>query len=79
MAEEELIRIQWHVDREKNPCEYMLVSLHPDYPDLKVQVSSAEVSERTARARLMEMMYRLGKEKGIPARRLRFKINGIDE
>ena len=48
---------------------------------LTVQETAAllGVSERTARARLMEMMYRLGKEKGIPARRLRFKINGIDE
>ena len=79
MAVEDLIRIQWHVDREKNPCEYTLVSLHPNYPDLKVQISSAEVSERTARARLMEMMYQLGEENGIPARRLRFKINGIEE
>ena len=79
MAEEELIRIRWHVDREKDPCEYMLVSQHPDYPDLVVSINSAEVTERVAKARLMEMMYSLGAEKGIPARRLRFKINGIEE
>jgi len=78
-SEEELIRIQWHVDRSKDPCDYTLVSLHPDYPDLEVRLSSAEVTERVAKARLMEMMYALGAEKGIPGRRLRFKINGIEE
>lgn len=79
MAEEDLIRIRWHVDRTKEPCEYMLVSQHPDYPDLVVSISSGEVTERVAKARLMEQMYAKGKEMGIPARRLRFKINGIEE
>ncbi len=79
MAEEDLIRIRWHVDRTREPCEYMLVSQHPDYPDLVVSISSGEVTERVAKARLMEQMYAKGKEMGIPARRLRFKINGIEE
>lgn len=79
MAEEDLIRIRWHVDRTREPCEYMLVSQHPDYPDLMVSISSGEVTERVAKARLMEQMYAKGKEMGIPARRLRFKINGIEE
>ena len=79
MEEEDLIRIRWHVDRTKDPCDYTLVCLHPDYPDLTVRLSSADVTERVARARLMEMMYQLGAERGIPARRLRFKINGIEE
>ena len=79
MAEEDLIRIRWHVDRTKEPCEYMLVSQHPDYPDLVVSISSGEVTERVAKARLMEQMYAKGKEMVIPARRLRFKINGIEE
>ncbi len=79
MAEEDLIRIRWHIDRTKEPCEYTLICLHPDYPDLTVSLSSAEVTERVAKARLMEKMYQLGAEKGIPARRLRFKINGIEE
>ena len=79
MAEEDLIRIRWHVDREKDPPDYTLICLHPDYPDLTVRLSSGDVTERVARARLMEMMYQLGAERGIPARRLRFKINGIDD
>ena len=79
MEEEDLIRIRWHVDRTTEPCVYMLVSQHPDYPDLTVSISSDEMSERVAKARLMEQMYKLGEEKGIPARRLRFKINGIEE
>lgn len=79
MAEEELIRIQWHIDRTKDPCVYMLVSRHPDYPDLVVSTSSADMTERVAKARLMEQMYKLGAERGIPPKRLRFKINGIEE
>ena len=77
--EKELVRIRWHVDREQDPALYMLVCLHPDYPDLQVSVSSAEVSERVAKARLMQEMYELGRPKGIEPRRLRFKINGIEE
>ncbi len=79
MAEEDLIRIQWHVDRSREPCDYMLISKDPEHPDLQVRLSSGEVTERVAKARLIEMMYQLGAEKGIPARRLRFKINGIEE
>ena len=79
MEESELIRIRWHMDRTVDPCVYMLVSQHPDYPDLTVSVSSSEMTERVAKARLMERMFRLGEEKGIPAQRLRFKINGIEE
>ncbi len=79
MAEKDLIRIRWHVDRSRDPCEYMLVSQDPRYPDLKVSVSSEEMSERVAKARLMERMFALGSEKGIAPQRLRFKINGIEE
>ena len=79
MAEEDLIRIRWHVDRTVEPCRYMLISQHPDYPDLQVSLSSDEVTERVAKARLMEMMYALGAERGIPGKRLRFKVNGVDD
>ena len=77
--EKDLIRIRWHVDRTQEPAMYMLICLHPDYPDLQVSVSSAEVTERVAKARLMQEMYELGEKKGIEPKRLRFKINGIEE
>ena len=77
--EKDLIRIRWHVDRTQNPVVYMLVCQHPDHPDLQVSVSAEEMSERVAKARLMQQMYELGKEKGIEPKRLRFKINGIEE
>ena len=79
MEEKDLIRIHWHVDRTADPPLYMLVSQHPDYPDLKVSVSSAEVTERVAKARLMTEMYALGEQRGISPKYLRFKINGIEE
>ena len=79
MEENELIRIRWHVDRSVDPAMYMLICLHPDYPDLQVSVSSGDVTERVAKAKLMQEMYELGKSRGIPPQRLRFKINGIEE
>jgi hypothetical protein len=79
IEEKDLIRIRWHVDRTVDPAEYQLICLPPDYPDLKVGVSSGEVTERVAKARLMQEMYELGAQKGISPKRLRFKINGIEE
>ena len=46
---------------------------------MEVRLSSADVTERVAKARLIEMMYREGEKRGIPARRILFKINGIEE
>ena len=79
MEETELIRIRWHTDRTREPAVYMLVCEDPEHPDLQVSVSSAEMTERVAKAKLMQAMFELGKEKGIPPQRLRFKINGIEE
>ena len=79
MEEKDLIRIRWHVDRTQDPAVFMLVCVHPDYPDLQVSVSSADVTERVAKAKLMQEMYELGEKKGIAPKRLRFKINGIEE
>ena len=79
MEEKDLIRIRWHVDRSVDPAMYMLICLHPDYLDLQVSVSSGDVTERVAKAKLMQEMYELGKSRGIPPQRLRFKINGIEE
>ena len=79
MEEKDLIRIRWHVDRTQEPAMYMLICLHPDYPDLQVSVSSGDVTERVAKAKLMQEMYELGTSRGIPPQRLRFKINGIEE
>ena len=79
MEEKDLIRIRWHVDRTQEPAVYMLVCDHPDYADLQVSVSSEEVTERVAKAKLMQEMYALGEKRGIEPKRLRFKINGIEE
>ena len=77
--EKDLIRIRWHVDRTQDPAMFMLICLHPDYQDLQVSVSSGEVTERVAKAKLMQEMFELGEKRGIEPRRLRFKINGIEE
>ena len=77
--EKDLIRIRWHVDRTQEPAMFMLVCEHPDYQDLQASVSSEEVTERVAKAKLMQQMYELGEKRGIEPRRLRFKINGIEE
>ena len=79
MENEELIRIHWHVDRTAEQAMYMLVCDDPEHADMQVSVSSADMTERVAKAKLMQAMFELGKEKGIPPYRLRFKINGIEE
>lgn len=79
MDDSELIRIRWHVDRAADPAVFMLICDDPEHADLKVSVSSEEMTERVAKAKLMQAMFELGREKGIPPRRLRFKINGIEE
>ncbi len=77
--EKDLIRIRWHVDRSSEPAMYMLVCEDEQWAELNVRVSSEEVTERVAKARLMQEMYEKGKAKGIPPQRMRFKINGIEE
>ena len=79
MDDTELMRIRWHIDRTAEPPVFMLVCENEEHADLKVSVSSADMTERVAKAKLMQAMYELGKEKGIPPQRLRFKINGIEE
>ncbi len=80
IREEELIRIRWKVDRSGETPVYMLVSQHPEYPELQVSEEASDtMTERRAKAILMQKMYELGKARGIPPQRLRFKINGIEE
>ena len=79
MDNTELIRIRWHIDRSGETPVFMLVCDDDEHKDLQVSVSSAEMTERVAKAKLMQAMYELGKEKGIAPQYLRFKINGVDE
>ncbi len=79
MENTELILIRWHVDRTTEPALYMLICEDPAHADLQVSVSSEEMTERVAKAKLMQAMFELGKEKGIRPQQLRFKINGIEE
>ena len=79
MDNTELIRISWHIDRSSETPVFMLVCDDDEHKDLQVSVSSAEMTERVAKAKLMQAMYELGKEKGIAPQYLRFKINGIEE
>ena len=80
IREEELIRIQWQVDRSGEKPVYMLVCMHPEHPELQVREEASEnMTERRAKAILIQKMFELGKTCGIPPQRLRFKINGIEE
>ena len=60
MGEQEIIRIHWHVDRTKEPAMYMLVCDDPEHADLQVSASSEEMTERVAKAKLMQAMFELG-------------------
>ena len=78
--EKDLIRIQWHVDRIGENPVFMLLCQDPGHPELQVSAEASDsLTERRAKAILMQQMYELGKQHGIPPQRLRFKINGIEE
>lgn len=70
---EGLYRMKWHVDDSQDPPMYQLVC--PKIPDLVVSISSAEVTERVARARLISMAYEAAEARGIRPWELRFKVN----
>lgn len=78
---DELIMIRWHVDRSNEVPVYELICTNedPELKELKVSVSSEDATERVARAKLIEKMFGLAREKGIDGTRLRFQVNGIDE
>lgn len=78
---DELIMIRWHVDRTNEVPFYELICTNddPELQTLKVSVSSEDATERVARAKLIERMFGLAREKGIDGTRLRFQVNGIDE
>lgn len=79
--EEKIINIRWRVDRSADPVLYQLTCVDdtPEYADLIVSLPSDQVSERVARARLIEKMFELCRSKDIDVTRLRFTVNGIDE
>lgn len=81
MEPKEIIQIRWHVNREADPPEYQLVCINSDSPIAAqpVSLSSADVSERVARARLIEMMFKKAHELGVDPTCLRFTVNGIEE
>ena len=81
MADDGLIMIRWHADKAEDPVIYRLVCENDDpaYSELTVSLSSAEVTERVARARLIGMMFEKARAMKIDGTRLRFQVNGIDD
>ena len=67
------VRMKWHVDDSQDPPMYQLVC--PAIPELVVSVSSGDVTERVARARLITMAYEAAEARGIKPWQLRFKVN----
>lgn len=76
-----IINIRWQVDRSMEPMQYKLVCTDTDnpHPELEVSISSDEVPERVARARLIEKMFAKARECKIDPSILRFTVNGTDE
>ena len=68
------VRMKWHVDDSQDPPLYQLIC--PAIPDLVVSVSSADVTERVARAKLITMAFEAAEARGIKPWELRFKVNG---
>lgn len=69
------IVVSWQVDAtDPEKPLYCLVSEHPDYPELRVSILSSEVTERAARAKLIEQMFNKAHSLGLDVTRLRFHV-----
>lgn len=74
MADDRII-VSWLFDQTdpENPL-YCLVCEDPAYPQLRVTIPSSEVTERAARARLIEAMFNKAHSEGLDVSRLRFHV-----
>lgn len=74
MADTRIV-VSWQVDQTDpdNPL-YCLVSEDPAHPELRVSIPASEVTERAARAKLIEAMFNKAHETGLDVSRLRFHV-----
>ncbi|MDO4483197.1 MAG: hypothetical protein Q4C54_01825 [Clostridia bacterium] len=73
------IPMVWHLnDTDPENVYYELIYNGGDgkFDDLLVRIAAAEVTERVARAKLIEMAFNKAREKGLDTTRLRFRVNG---
>lgn len=66
--------MDWFFDDGAEKPMYELRCTHPDYPQLRVSIASDAVTERAARARLIELAFAKAKELGIDETCLRFHV-----
>lgn len=73
--DDEKIVVSWQVDESdaENPL-YCLICEHPAFPELRVSIAASEVTERAARAKLIEAMFHKAHEVGLDVSRLRFHV-----
>lgn len=74
MADDRIV-VSWFYD-ETDPEKplYSLVCRDPAYEQLHVSIAASEVTERAARARLIEAMFGKAHELGLDVSRLRFHV-----
>ena len=67
--------IEWTTDSaDPEHVVYRLACSDPAFPDLRAQIGADEVTERSARARLIAAVFERAREMGIDTSRLRFHV-----
>ena len=74
MSEKKLLNVDWKYDETAENPLFELQCTDPEYSELHVSVSAAEVKERVARAKLIELAFQKAREMGIDETRLRFHV-----
>ncbi len=74
MRGEKLLPVDWKVEEAEEGSQYVLQCTDPDFPELRVSVPSDSVTERAARALLIERAFQKARDMGIDEARLRFHV-----
>lgn len=73
MSDQTLLNMNWFHD-QSDPENALYILQCPEMPDLQVQIAAATVTERAARAKLIEAAFQKARTQGIDTSRLRFHV-----
>ena len=74
MADSHLLNVDWYFDASAEDPLYELRCTDPDFEELKVSIPASSVTERAARAKLIEAAFQKARDMGLDETRLRFHV-----
>ncbi len=74
MEKPKTLSVDWKTEGTDDKLAYVLQCTDPDYQELRVSVPADSVTERAARALLIEKAFEKAREMGVDETRLRFHV-----